>query len=342
MTSSHLAVRHRIDARLRRRRREAAPQPRQPSASARRPVPDAGRVLLGRSERLHRRLSVASASRLRDGHVHARRPHAARGSPRQSRRPSAGAVQWMTAGRGIIHSEMPQQLEGRMRGFQLWINLPGKEKMKPASYRDIAPEEIPVVALPNGGRVKVIAGAVGHDGERTLRPCAGRHDGSRSTSTSSCLPNAEISLPLAADHNAFVYPYEGALQRRSCRGAGAARDAQRRRARARRSLPRRRGRRGRALSAARREADRRADRAVRSVRDEHARGDRAGAPGLSVGTLRFIERASGASEQARSRGPRAQRTVSSVHSIARNFGAHRANSPAVRRGAKWAREGYRQ
>ena len=57
----------------------------------------------------------------------------------------SGAVQWMTAGRGIIHSEMPQQLEGRMRGFQLWINLPAKEKMKPASYRDIDPSEIPTV-----------------------------------------------------------------------------------------------------------------------------------------------------------------------------------------------------
>jgi redox-sensitive bicupin YhaK (pirin superfamily) len=54
-----------------------------------------------------------------------------------------GGAQWMTAGRGIIHSEMPQQESGRMRGFQLWINLPAAEKMKPAHYRDIRPEEIP-------------------------------------------------------------------------------------------------------------------------------------------------------------------------------------------------------
>jgi redox-sensitive bicupin YhaK (pirin superfamily) len=59
----------------------------------------------------------------------------------------AGGVQWMTAGRGIIHSEMPQQENGRMRGFQLWINLPAKEKMKPAGYRDIQAAEIPEVAL---------------------------------------------------------------------------------------------------------------------------------------------------------------------------------------------------
>src|ERR1041385_6580337 len=65
----------------------------------------------------------------------------------------AGGVQWMSAGRGIIHSEMPQQEAGRMRGFQLWINLPAKEKMKAAAYRDIQGSEIPVVELNDGGRV---------------------------------------------------------------------------------------------------------------------------------------------------------------------------------------------
>ena len=58
-----------------------------------------------------------------------------------------GGVQWMSAASGIIHSEMPQQTEGRMRGFQLWLNLPAKEKMKPASYRDVSAEEVPAVAL---------------------------------------------------------------------------------------------------------------------------------------------------------------------------------------------------
>src|SRR3954449_5454228 len=70
----------------------------------------------------------------------------------------SGGVQWMTAGRGIIHSEMPQQERGRMRGFQLWINLPAKDKMKPASYRDLDAGEIPEVALGGGGKVRVIAG----------------------------------------------------------------------------------------------------------------------------------------------------------------------------------------
>src|SRR4026207_358503 len=82
----------------------------------------------------------------------------------------SGAVQWMTAGRGIIHSEMPQQENGRMRGFQLWINLPAKEKMKPAGYRDIDPAEIPTVKLEGGGVVKVIAGKARANGSETAGP----------------------------------------------------------------------------------------------------------------------------------------------------------------------------
>ncbi len=69
----------------------------------------------------------------------------------------SGDVQWMTAGKGIIHSEMPQQEAGLMRGFQLWINLPAAEKMKPAHYQDIPSNKIPVIQLPNGGSIKVIA-----------------------------------------------------------------------------------------------------------------------------------------------------------------------------------------
>src|SRR6202158_3846497 len=84
-----------------------------------------------------------------------------------------GDVQWMTAARGIIHSEMPQQTEGRMRGFQLWINLPAKDKMKPAGYRDIPAGEIPSVKLAHGGEVKVIAGAVTLDGKLSSGPVNG-------------------------------------------------------------------------------------------------------------------------------------------------------------------------
>jgi redox-sensitive bicupin YhaK (pirin superfamily) len=71
----------------------------------------------------------------------------------------AGSVQWMTAGRGIIHSEMPKQEDGLMWGFQLWVNLPADKKMSPPSYQEIAPNEIPTVEREDGIRIRVIAGS---------------------------------------------------------------------------------------------------------------------------------------------------------------------------------------
>jgi hypothetical protein len=122
----------------------------------------------------------------------------------------AGGVQWMSAGRGIIHSEMPQQERGRMRGFQLWINLPAREKMKKPAYRDIQPDEIPVIALAGGGRVKVIAGTLVADGHSSPGPIQG-------LTTDPLYLDVELpagttfSQPVKSDHNAFVYPYEGAV-----------------------------------------------------------------------------------------------------------------------------------
>jgi quercetin 2,3-dioxygenase len=69
-----------------------------------------------------------------------------------------GGVQWMTAGKGIIHSEMPEQKEGRLAGFQLWVNLPAKEKMSEPKYQEFDAEQIPVAKLDNGTEIKVIAG----------------------------------------------------------------------------------------------------------------------------------------------------------------------------------------
>jgi quercetin 2,3-dioxygenase len=123
----------------------------------------------------------------------------------------SGAVQWMTAGRGIIHSEMPQQEQGRMRGFQLWINLPAKEKMKPATYRDIQPAEIPLVDLPRGGTVKVIAGTFSAEGRSTSGPIVGL-----TTDPSYLDVKLRAGEPFAhaidAGYSAFVYPYEGSLR----------------------------------------------------------------------------------------------------------------------------------
>jgi redox-sensitive bicupin YhaK (pirin superfamily) len=120
-----------------------------------------------------------------------------------------GDVQWMTAGRGIIHSEMPQQTEGRMRGFQLWINLPAREKMKPAAYRDIPSREIPSVDLSGGGQLRVIAGRFEHDGVSTAGPIVGLatdpvfHD-------VRLPPRASVTIASPSSHNAFLYVYEGA------------------------------------------------------------------------------------------------------------------------------------
>lgn len=123
----------------------------------------------------------------------------------------SGGVQWMTAGRGIIHSEMPQQLEGRMRGFQLWINLPAKEKMKPAGYRDIQPEEIPVHVLPGGGQVKIIAGTLETDDVKITGPIAGLSTDPMYIDVQ-LPPGASFSPRIARGLNAMAYVFEGQLK----------------------------------------------------------------------------------------------------------------------------------
>jgi quercetin 2,3-dioxygenase len=126
-----------------------------------------------------------------------------------------GDVQWMTAARGIIHSEMPQQSEGRMRGFQLWLNLPSKEKMQPARYRDIPASEIPLARLAQGGEARMIAGTLELEGRTISGPVNG---GAAKLSTDPLyvdvrLPGgAEFSAPITAGYNAFVYTYEGSAE----------------------------------------------------------------------------------------------------------------------------------
>jgi redox-sensitive bicupin YhaK (pirin superfamily) len=121
-----------------------------------------------------------------------------------------GGAQWMTAGRGIIHSEMPQQESGRMRGFQLWINLPAAEKMKPASYCDIRPEQIPTVTLPGGGEARVIAGRIEAGGGDIAGPVQGIT--TEPLYMDVRLPaGGSFSHALPEGHSAFVYAYEGRL-----------------------------------------------------------------------------------------------------------------------------------
>lgn len=127
-----------------------------------------------------------------------------------------GSVQWMTAGRGVIHSEMPLQESGRMRGFQLWINLPASEKMQPAAYRDIPAADIPAADLPDGGRVKVIAGTFTDRAQIDDRAIEGAIN-SRAKPLSTDPLYLDIILPahtvfaqtISDGYNAAIYAYEG-------------------------------------------------------------------------------------------------------------------------------------
>jgi hypothetical protein len=123
-----------------------------------------------------------------------------------------GSVQWMTAGRGIVHSEMPEQEDGLMRGFQLWVNLPAKDKMCKPRYQDIDPEKIPVVERADGIRVKVLAGSF----EGTTGPVAAV--ATEPLYLDIALPaDGTLEVAVPAEHNAFAYVFEGA----AAIGAGA-------------------------------------------------------------------------------------------------------------------------
>lgn len=119
----------------------------------------------------------------------------------------AGGVQWMVAGKGIIHEEMPQQKDGLLRGFQLWLNLPAAEKMQAASYRDIPSEEMPWQPIGTNTKIKLIAGKLqGNkiipDESRVTQPIIADLDLSENT-------NVTIEVP--SNHSALIYVFEGNL-----------------------------------------------------------------------------------------------------------------------------------
>lgn len=117
-----------------------------------------------------------------------------------------GGVQWMTAGRGVIHSEIPQQEDGVMEGFQLWLNLPARDKMCTPWYRDFPADELPRFTTPDGVEVTVIAGeSHGVTGAVT-------RDATFPLYLDVHFPgDASFSQPLPADRNAFVCVYRGEL-----------------------------------------------------------------------------------------------------------------------------------
>ena len=117
-----------------------------------------------------------------------------------------GSVQWMTAGRGIVHSEMPEQQEGRMRGFQLWINLPARDKMTAPRYQEFGPEKIPQIDS-GAARVKVIAGQIGGITGPIIQPAT-----DPTYLDIALAPGTEFTHVLPADHAAFAYVYEGSVR----------------------------------------------------------------------------------------------------------------------------------
>ncbi len=122
-----------------------------------------------------------------------------------------GSVQWMTAGRGVIHSEMPRQSEGRMRGFQLWLNLPAQEKMKPAAYRDIPASQIPELTF-DGGLARVIAGQMSVNDQVVAGAVNGPNDPLTTDPTYIDLrleASRTFKLPITEGYSAMVYVYEG-------------------------------------------------------------------------------------------------------------------------------------
>jgi hypothetical protein len=115
-----------------------------------------------------------------------------------------GGIQWMTAGRGIIHSEMPEQKDGLLEGFQLWINLPASEKMQPAGYKDVQSEQIPELVTADGVKVRVIAGS-SHGVEGAIQ----RPDTEPLFLDVHVPAGLSFSQSLPVGHNVFFYVYRG-------------------------------------------------------------------------------------------------------------------------------------
>ncbi len=120
----------------------------------------------------------------------------------------AGSIQWMTAGRGIVHSEMPEQEDGLMWGFQLWVNLPAAQKMKAPHYQDIEPGDVPVVEGADGSRIRVLAGTFGG----ATGPVRGVPVDPLYLDVELAHANMAVEVPITAGHSAFAYVFKGSAR----------------------------------------------------------------------------------------------------------------------------------
>ncbi|TQV66987.1 pirin family protein [Exilibacterium tricleocarpae] len=122
----------------------------------------------------------------------------------------SGGVQWMTAGRGVLHSEMPQQESGRLHGFQLWVNLPAAQKMTAPRYREYSAEQIPAIGFGRGNLARVIAGTFTFAGQTVAGPVQGV---STQPDYIDMNLNAgeQVSLPVDRGKRVLIYVYRGQL-----------------------------------------------------------------------------------------------------------------------------------
>lgn len=121
-----------------------------------------------------------------------------------------GSVQWMTAGRGIIHSEMPQQQQGLLHGFQLWVNLPASDKLREPDYQEYSPEQIPDVTLADGNRVKIIAGNITLNGATHTGPVKGISTAPDYLDLH-LAKDTPLELALDPPKTVMIYVYQGTL-----------------------------------------------------------------------------------------------------------------------------------
>ena len=125
----------------------------------------------------------------------------------------SGGIQWMTAGRGIVHSEMPLQENGLLWGFQLWVNLPASHKMIQPRYQDLLPSTIPVIEQENGIRIKVIAGEFYNTETNEIIEGPVKEIITEPLYLDVYLPsNRSLTIPLTSGHTTLAYPFEGVIK----------------------------------------------------------------------------------------------------------------------------------
>lgn len=124
---------------------------------------------------------------------------------------NAGGVQWMRAGSGVLHSEMPKQQEGRLHGFQVWLNLPSKEKMSAPSWQDYSGEELPEVNFGKNSRLKIISGAY-QQGEKLVESPIKQGSTEVEYFDVNLVGGDQLSMPVSSQKTALLYVYEGELQ----------------------------------------------------------------------------------------------------------------------------------